>query len=998
MKPVVVQCDALSYSGTTWLNLCLGTHEKALTIGPPHGLWAAKDTGLSEICQVHGETCQFWADFDATWDRAENFFTALMEFSGKTHFIFDNPPAEFVDAYMQPADVDLKRLRYVRDARAITASYARKVPATSFYDSILPDGWFYHSFMAIPTESESSGAAYVRYEDCAQNLPGFLAKAASHIGLDYTGQNTRFWEADHHITSGNTGPINMVRLHQGLAMPNFESKAVYEEQYNKLVANPDDTFFDERWRKQLTREDLFYFDLLLGEQNAKLGYERDVFTDAEIREFWIAYGPSVNNGERKALPHAVMCEGQSRFNATSEASINVRVVPDTPVDDTPVPAEKIAAVHDADKWVNETGNRVYPETIYVTDPNEAGIRQMVPPIGPGIRKLLEPTTQYYDGVEPDQFAALGPYQTESGPYDKKALEELVVNANMHAGYGPDYLVKHPLALTVDPLTRYRDLLEGLQANSNITFKTYQEGLAKTPDANEICGLIRHDVDGDLMAALDMAKIENALGIKSTYFLLHTAPYYGIMQNGVFMRNEAALATYLEIQALGHEVAVHTDALELYQNHKVDGAKGLVTELEWLRDNGLKISGTLAHNSFNVYGANNYTIFEGRPLTDYYYPGPSKAVTHNGRWSPLQMLKEDELGLVYEGNDVFWQDETNVRYYALMHQAMWYRTENLYGTLQHVFDRPKGVSSWISQDEVIDDARHIPMGDYAVIVVHPLHYGTRANKLDNPSHTITRALGKKKAWLKAVTAPIGDKARLHRTDVNNGDDNDAVIVSGHLGDRVEFTSVHVPDELGGSDRPIARLAEGDVRFVFTGHQNFASKTIPSDSKLSQLTVSLLKHSHGLHSIEMRAASFCPDSLDGLTLAAFIDGLDTAQKPNIVIAGLGQEDLEASGEGSLLDYLNVHAGTDFTVFGVVERSGQDGIAVDQALTDSLRARANFQVFDPYTVFEHYGQQGTGTIFWQSVSEWAYQAHYITARMLSDGLVNFVKLLKDQMEQAA
>jgi len=955
-----------------------------MTLGPPHGLWAAKDSGLSNICLVHGKDCPFWPAFDAAWDRSENFFKALMTFSGTTHFVFDNPPADFIDAYMQPADVDVKRLRYVRDARAITASYARKVPATSFYDSIQPDGWFYHSFMAIPAEADVTDAAYVRYEDCAQDLPNFLAKAATHIGLDYAGQNTRFWEADHHITSGNTGPINMVRLHQGLTMP-------------------DDTFFDERWRTQLTREDLFYFDLLLGEQNAKLGYERDVFTDAEIREFWIAYGPSVNDGTRKELPHAVMCEGQRRFNATSEASSvetidAAKMSASTDEAISVVEGVDVSNIPDAKKWVSPSGNRVYPEVIYVTDVDENGIRQMVPPIGPGIRKILEPTTQYYDGVEPDKKASLASYKATPGPYDKKSLEQLVVNANMHLGYGPDYLTKHSLALTVDPLVRYRDLLEDFKAHSNITFKTYKDGLSEKPDSTEICGLIRHDVDGDLMAALDMAKIENELGIKSTYFLLHTAPYYGIMQNGVLHRNEEALAIYLEIQALGHEVAVHTDALELYQNHKVDGAEGLITELQWLRDNGLDICGTLAHNSFNVYGANNYTIFEGRPLTDYYYPGPAKAVTHNGRWAPLQQLNESELGLEYEGNDVFWQNETNVHYYALMHQAMWYRTKNLYGTLQHVFDRPKGVSSWVSQEEVIDDTRNIPAGDYAVIVVHPLHYGTRANKLDNPSGTVERVVKKKNAWLNALTVPASGPARVQTTQVVNGDDNDAVIVSGHIGDYVEFTSVHVPDELGGSDRPVERLAEGDVRFLFTGRQNFAAQTLPSDSKLSQMTVSLLKHSHAVHNIQMRATSFCPESLNGNALKGFIEGLPLPQQPQILIVGLSQADLNETSEDSLIAYLNIHAGTKFTVFGVVERAGQNDVSIDQALTDGLRARAKFQIFDPYSVFEHYNMHGTGSIFWESTPEWAYQAHYIAARMLSDGLVDFVKLLKTQIDEAA
>ena len=992
MKPVVVQCDAMSYSGTTWLNLCLGTHEKALTLGPPHRLWDGKDSTFLDSCLVHNEECSFWPSFGATWNRSENFFKALMDFSGKTHFIFDNPPSEFIAAQMQPADIDLKRLRYLRDGRAIAASFARKVPDISFYDSILPDGWLYLSYMAIPAEHDVENITYVKYENCAQDLPSFLSKVSSQIGLDYTNQNTRFWEADHHITSGNTGPINMVRLHQGLTMPNFESKAVYENQYHKLVSNPDDTFFDQRWKKQLSREDLFYFDLLLGEQNEKLGYERDTFTDAEIREFWIAYGPSVNNGQRKALPEGVMCDGQTRFNQTSATLSDVETVKPEVVET--VNPEVVESVPDGEKWVSETGNRVYPETIYVTEADESGIRQMVPPIGPGIRKILEPTTQYFDGVHPDKQASLGAYKTAKGPYDLKSLEQLVVNANMHLGYGPDYLAKHSLALTVDPLVRYRDLLEGLKEHSNIVFKTYEEGLREKPAADEVCGLIRHDVDGDLMAALDMAKIENSLGIKSTYFLLHTAPYYGIMVDGVFQRNEEALSIYLEIQELGHEIAVHTDALELYQTHQVDGAIGLVTELQWMRDNGLKICGTLAHNSFNVYGANNYTIFEGRPLTDYYYPGPAKAVTHNGRWSPLQQLNEKNLDLTYEGNDVFWQDDINVRYYALMHQAMWYRIDQLYGTLQHVFDRPKGTSSWVSQEEVVDDSRHIPVGEYAVIVVHPLHYGTRANKLDNPSGTIERVIEGESKWLSALTAPKIGEPQIKRTEVVNGDDADAAIISGHIGDHVEFTSVHVPDEQNGSDRPIERLAEGDVRFLFTGGRNFASHSLPADSKISQMTTSLLKHVHEIHSFEIRAASYCPENLNGSSLNKFLEDLPISHQPQILIVGLSQADLDYSSEDSLITYLNKFAGVKFNVFGVVERAGQSDAAVDQTLTDGLRGRAKFQIFDPYTLFEHYSASGTGRIFWESATEWSYQAHFLSAKMLSDGLKEFVKSIQSQL----
>ena len=37
--------------------------------------------------------------------------------------------------------------------------------------------------------------------------------------------------------------------------------------------------------------------------------------------------------------------------------------------------------------------------------------------------------------------------------------------------------------------------------------------------------LRHDVDGDIYGALEMAAIEHRHNIRSTYFILHTAGYY-----------------------------------------------------------------------------------------------------------------------------------------------------------------------------------------------------------------------------------------------------------------------------------------------------------------------------------------------------------------------------------------------------------------------------------------------------------------------------------------
>lgn len=289
MKIKILNISTLSYSGTTWLNLLLGSHPDAFVMGPPHRLTDLVKNKFDRACLVHGPACPFWNGFAASWDQTENLFVALGNYSGKTIFLMDNAPQEFINETMSHPDIEVLQGRYVRDGRAITASYARKMKeqGVSYLQSILPNGWFYHSFQAIPLldELKKLGQLVVHYEDAVNNQEGFLRNAGNYLGIQYSRDTYRFWEKDHHIISGNQGPIAMVRLHQGLPIANFESADVYREQLEKLKADPVNAFRDERWKTQLTREELFWFDQLMGDKNAQLGYERDVFSQEEIVEF-----------------------------------------------------------------------------------------------------------------------------------------------------------------------------------------------------------------------------------------------------------------------------------------------------------------------------------------------------------------------------------------------------------------------------------------------------------------------------------------------------------------------------------------------------------------------------------------------------------------------------------------------------------------------------------------------------------------------------------------
>lgn len=64
-------------------------------------------------------------------------------------------------------------------------------------------------------------------------------------------------------------------------------------------------------------------------------------------------------------------------------------------------------------------------------------------------------------------------------------------------------------------------------------------------------LLRHDIDVSPFLALKMAKMENRLNIKSTYFFMLRSPFYNL-----FSRSNNEIVK--EIISMGHEIGLHYD--------------------------------------------------------------------------------------------------------------------------------------------------------------------------------------------------------------------------------------------------------------------------------------------------------------------------------------------------------------------------------------------------------------------------------------------------------
>jgi hypothetical protein len=96
------------------------------------------------------------------------------------------------------------------------------------------------------------------------------------------------------------------------------------------------------------------------------------------------------------------------------------------------------------------------------------------------------------------------------------------------------------------LKTYEELLKYFKQSHNFTlFKEYNQA-----DEGKTI-LLRHDIDYSLKHAYEVAQLEANLGVKSTYFLLFSSPFYNML-------DEENISLAKEIAKLGHEIGLHYD--------------------------------------------------------------------------------------------------------------------------------------------------------------------------------------------------------------------------------------------------------------------------------------------------------------------------------------------------------------------------------------------------------------------------------------------------------
>ena len=157
---------------------------------------------------------------------------------------------------------------------------------------------------------------------------------------------------------------------------------------------------------------------------------------------------------------------------------------------------------------------------------------------------------------------------------------------------------------------------------------------------QVIGL-RHDVDNTIEPAVAFARWEEDRGYRSTYFVLHTAPYWA---------DKRLLRDSLDaIAAAGHEIGIHNNALAAAYDDGGDPAMILDAACEELRGYGHDIAGTVAHGDNRCYDSRGKIRFvNDEVFAECARPEYGPAIRKHGKLiiDPVPLA---DLGLTYDAN-------------------------------------------------------------------------------------------------------------------------------------------------------------------------------------------------------------------------------------------------------------------------------------------------------------------------------------------------------------
>jgi hypothetical protein len=276
----------------------------------------------------------------------------------------------------------------------------------------------------------------------------------------------------------------------------------------------------------------------------------------------------------------------------------------------------------------------------------------------------------------------------------------------------------------------KDNESGEQPDTNFTYERYADFLSKIGDtskyivlpinefrkridSNKIVIGLRHDVDLDLGKAVLFSEVEKNAGFRSTYFILHTADYYLANPANKTIHNEniIPILKYMQNES-GFEIGWHNDLVTLQVVYGIDPVMFLHQELNWLRDNGIKIYGTASHGSnyCKTYLYVNFYFFY-----ECTNPPWGQGIYVNNITVPV-------------GSNKITINKGHLSDFSLQYEAYFLNNNLYYSDASFISGKRWNIDML--------DLNTLKKGDRVIILLHPIHWHQASTHAEIESFTIS----------------------------------------------------------------------------------------------------------------------------------------------------------------------------------------------------------------------------------------------------------------------
>ena len=233
-------------SGSTWLNLVLGSCSWAANLGEFYRLWKWPGHVACRLCEADGlAECRVLAGVEAA--PLEDAFAFAAARTGKRVLIDCSKVTEWCDAFLGDERIEPRLIHLTRHPAGFVASQRRRNPARTIDDCL---GEWVEANQRIEAFVSARGAPAfaAAYDQLADHPRAHFPALCDFIGAPFEHAALNYWEFEHHGLGGNGAASVFLK---GRERVNYVTGD--DAYYAQIETRPPES--DVRFRTSLTEDE-----------------------------------------------------------------------------------------------------------------------------------------------------------------------------------------------------------------------------------------------------------------------------------------------------------------------------------------------------------------------------------------------------------------------------------------------------------------------------------------------------------------------------------------------------------------------------------------------------------------------------------------------------------------------------------------------------------------------------------------------------------------------